>query len=206
MSNTLWPCCNGWVTITPEVLGHRSSFIGAVLRTLPGATVTGPPPRLAITAADDSDPAPGNAGQEVTFEDDLGRGRTIEERGEQAALRRILFAGADTAACALCGETYPVRFLWAAHIKKRSLCADHERRQLSDIAMAACLFGCDALFEHGFITVSHDGIIIGASDTNGTVGRRIQDLYGRPCHAHSARSEPYFRWHRDNVFRGRETP
>lgn len=70
-----------------------------------------------------------------------------------------------------------MRFLWAAHIKKRSLCADHERRQLSDIAMAACLFGCDALFEHGFITVSHDGIIIGASDTNGTVGRRIQDLH-----------------------------
>jgi hypothetical protein len=30
-----------------------------------------------------------------------------------------------------------MRFLWAAHIKKSSLCADHERRQLSDIAMLA---------------------------------------------------------------------
>jgi hypothetical protein len=182
--------------------GHRSSFLGAVLCTLPGSRVTGSPPRLASSAGESTDCQEGTAGKEVTFEGDLARGRTIEERGEQAGLRRILLGGADTVACALCGDIYPVRFLWAAHIKKRGLCADSERRDLLHIAMAACVFGCDALFEAGYIGVSKDGIIISASDLDGTVARRVRDLRGRCRHAHTARSEPYFRWHRDNVFRG----
>lgn len=145
---------------------------------------------------------PSDTGGEVSFEGDLSRGRTIEEWREQATLRRCLFRDAVTAQCALCGEFYPVRFLWAAHIKKRSLCTDSERRDLSHIAMPACVFGCDALFETGFISVGEDGAIISASDVAGAVGCRIDDLRGKRCLAHSARSEPYFRWHRDNVFRG----
>jgi hypothetical protein len=36
------------VTITPQVVGYRSAFIGAVLRTLPGATITLDPPRVSV--------------------------------------------------------------------------------------------------------------------------------------------------------------
>ena len=39
---------DGVVTITPKVIGHRSSFLGAVLLTLPGSQTTGSPPRLTI--------------------------------------------------------------------------------------------------------------------------------------------------------------
>jgi TIR domain len=39
---------DGVVTITPAVIGHRSSFLGAVLLTLPGSQTTGSPPRLTI--------------------------------------------------------------------------------------------------------------------------------------------------------------
>jgi hypothetical protein len=37
---------DGEVIITPEVVGHRSAFIGAVLRTLPGTTIALNPPRV----------------------------------------------------------------------------------------------------------------------------------------------------------------
>lgn len=37
---------DGEVTITPEVVGYRSAFVGAVLRTLPGTTTAINPPRV----------------------------------------------------------------------------------------------------------------------------------------------------------------
>ena len=53
-----------------------------------------------------------------------------------------------------------MRFRRAAHIKKRAACADQEARNLDHIAMLACLFGCDALFEAGYIAVNAAGSII----------------------------------------------
>lgn len=195
---------DGSVMITPEAIGHRSSFLAAVLLTLPGATVTGSPPRLTITGPDNRSQtadAGDDADRSITFEGDLSRGRTREERQEQATLRQQLFQGKDTAKCALCGTEYPVRFLVAAHIKKRSRCTDAERRDLSSIAMAACLFGCDALFEFGYISVTDDGTITTAPGAADTIGDRLRALHGVSCLAHDSGSEGYFRWHRENVFR-----
>lgn len=36
-------------------------------------------------------------------------------------------------------------FLIAAYIKKRPICSDNERRDLSHVAMLACTLGCDAV-------------------------------------------------------------
>jgi hypothetical protein len=47
----------------------------------------------------------------------------------------------------------------SAHIKKRSLCTDDERRDLRHVAMLAYSFGCDALYEAGWITVDGTGQI-----------------------------------------------
>jgi len=195
---------DGFVTIHPDVVGHRSSFLGAVLRTLPGSTVKGSPPCLELGAEKGVSHPLSDIGKELIFDGELSRGRTVQERLEQVSLRLILFGTEDSATCALCGEVYPVSFLWAAHIKKRSLCSDSERRDLAHIAMPACVFGCDALFETGLITVNDGGIIIGAGGVDGIVGRRIEDLRGRHCLAHSAESEPYFRWHQINIFRGQD--
>jgi hypothetical protein len=49
---------------------------------------------------------------------------------------------------------FPVDLLVAAHIKRRSLCSETERRDLHNVAMLACKFGCDALFEEGYWLVS----------------------------------------------------
>ena len=43
---TLW--ADGEVVIHPESVGYRSAFIGAVLRTLPGATIGGSPPMVRL--------------------------------------------------------------------------------------------------------------------------------------------------------------
>jgi hypothetical protein len=45
------------------------------------------------------------------------------------------------------GDSYPAALLWPSHIKKRTACSDEDARDISDVAMLACLFNCDALFE-----------------------------------------------------------
>lgn len=79
-------------------------------------------------------------------------------RMEQQALRNFLLAGPNTK-CELCGRAFPAEFLTAAHIKRRSICTDEEKRQLAAVAMLNCRFGCDELFGKGFVSVDGGGRI-----------------------------------------------
>lgn len=107
------------------------------------------------------------------------------------------------AECAICGETYPARFLWAAHIKPRLVCSDTERRDLSHVGMLACVFGCDALFETGYISVNESGHIITSSyePAHKAIATKLANLEGRPVSAHTEASSVYFAWHHSNMFR-----
>ena len=49
--------------------------------------------------------------------------------------------------------------LVAAHIKKRAACSLEEKKDYKSIVMPMCSFGCDYLYERGYIAVS-DGKII----------------------------------------------
>jgi hypothetical protein len=191
----------GSVVVDPEHLGHRSSFIGGVLLTLPGVRAHGSPPRISFTGLGDEERS--NAADNLlTFEGSLTHVRQVEQRGEQAMLRRQLFGAQDHGTCALCGETYPVRFLYAAHIKRRSVCGDDEKRDLASIAMPACTFGCDALFEAGFLAVGADGLVMtSARGVNGALWERLKRFQGGRCLAFKASTQGYFEWHRENVFR-----
>jgi len=71
-------------------------------------------------------------------------------RVEQSYLRKALFNG-PTAPCDLCGRVFEVEFLVAAHIKKRADCDDQEKRDAAHVVMSACRFGCDELYERGYI-------------------------------------------------------
>jgi len=98
---------------------------------------------------------------------------------------------------------YPVSFLWAAHIKKRELCSDDERRDVGNIAMLACLFGCDVLFEHGYVSVDANGRLICLSNITSlppAVRDRLEFLDLRHVGAHTASSAKYFLWHKENRF------
>ncbi|MGW5702386.1 hypothetical protein [Amycolatopsis japonica] len=185
------------VRVTVDELGHRSAFVGAVLATLPGARFGGPPAEVILREP---------TGDEVTGDlhfGELDAVTSVKVRTEQKKLRKLLAGGAGFAECALCGDRYPIDFLIAAHIKKRAVCTDQERRDLTHVAMLACSFGCDTLYESGWITVDENGLVQTRSANTlpeGHFRTRIVHLKGRICVAHTASSETYFAWHRENVF------
>ncbi len=201
----------GVLPISVDEVGYRSAFIGAVVRKLPGArvrqdpaTVTFEPPEV----AEETDDLPSQmplAG-DVLFTGPLQREVSAKARREQARLRQTLLGSASSANCAICDITYPVRFLWTAHIKKHSRCSEEEARDLSHIAMVACLFGCDALYEAGLISVDDEGRVITSptvpDDT--PLGERIAQLRGRSVTAYTEKSSKYFDWHRVNTYLGRQ--
>ncbi|MEV6226548.1 HNH endonuclease [Saccharopolyspora shandongensis] len=123
-------------------------------------------------------------------------------RGEQVALRkRLRELGADR--CALCGRELPAEFLVAAHIKPRRHCTDDEKRDLDNVAMLACLLGCDSLYEHGYIGVGTDGEIL-VSDRAGDCPS-VHDLIDRHLAQQrtawwSPQRARYFDWHREHRF------
>jgi hypothetical protein len=191
---------DGSVRVNVDELGHRSSFVGAVLATLPDAWFTENPTTVTLHALTSIQVA-----KDVHF-GNLDSLVQVKVRTEQALLRSILAAERETANCALCGHEYPVGFLVAAHIKKRAVCSDSERRDLHHVAMLACSFGCDALYESGWITVDENGHVQAAPLDIAPVGTfrdRLLRLDGLRCAAHSRNSEPYFEWHRTTTFRTR---
>ena len=162
-----------------------------------------------ITSQDDDEIPP-------TTNPDKARDRAIEQakafagqtdatterkvRREQRLLRRALGLDGSSHACALCGRTYPDRLLVAAHIKKRSECTPDEKVDVPVVAMIACTLGCDALFEHGYVVVTNQGVIEaterGAEIPH--VTELVERLVGRKVSGHSE-SARYYAWHRANA-------
>jgi hypothetical protein len=92
---------------------------------------------------------------------DLDRPVAGTARREQDLLRGALGLFRDhDMACALCRQVLPASLLVAAHIKPRSQCTPTERLDVQHIGMAACLLGCDALFERGLVAVSEHGSLL----------------------------------------------
>lgn len=115
-------------------------------------------------------------------------------RAEQPELRKRLLAGRAANECALCGVLMPNTYLVAAHIKKRELCSESERADIN-VAMLACLFGCDGAFERGDLTVNDRGEIeVNAAQP--LVRERLLHLHGRRTSAHAKANRRYFRAHR----------
>jgi hypothetical protein len=69
--------------------------------------------------------------------------------------------------------------------------------------MPACVFGCDDLFETGFVAVGPEGLVLGAVglDPSTALGMRVATLACRPCFAFTDGRKAYLGWHRENVFR-----
>ncbi|MGA4544425.1 hypothetical protein ACPA54_31000 [Uniformispora flossi] len=119
-------------------------------------------------------------------------------RCEQPKLREWHFPrGKSEGDCALCGRRLPKRMLHVAHVKKRSQC---DAGELVDTVntMKACVLGCDALFEYGYVRVDTEGYIHAYSDgpsATNDLAAAARALDGRRCTAHSEISAAYFAWH-----------
>lgn len=121
-------------------------------------------------------------------------------RGEQALLRRILLSNSIDSKCDLCGMPYPETFLVAAHIKPRNKCSNPERLDFQNVAMLACIFGCDALYEKGFISAWDQKIIISKATLDfPSILEKTNKLEGRVISKYQT-SKKYFDWHNSNVF------
>jgi len=117
----------------------------------------------------------------------------IKYRKEQGQLRTFMFGTIKEEACALCHKIYPVEFLWVSHIKPRSDCTEDERLD-KNIAMPACKFGCDDMFEKGYILVDEVGDIIKNENKYLTpdLSQKILEVIGKKCKAFNNNTSKYF--------------
>jgi hypothetical protein len=83
-----------------------------------------------------------------------GTDETLDKkaRKEQRILQDWLFKGKKKENCAICGKSYSVNTLVAAHKKRRSECNDAERLD-PYIVMPICLMGCDYLYEKRYVYI-----------------------------------------------------
>jgi hypothetical protein len=121
-------------------------------------------------------------------------------RREQSKLHKKMLNGAETFTRALCGRHLPVRFIRAAHIKRRSQATREERLQLANI-LPACLLGCGELFEHGHIHVTDTGhvAVSGKAGEHPALKEAADQLAGNPVGGYSEHRSPHFARHRNNI-------
>lgn len=120
----------------------------------------------------------------------------VNTRREQKLLRAFLFDGITNCKCSICNEEYPIDFVTTAHIKKRKHCTEAERLDVENIVMPVCRFGCDELFEKGYIVVKNKQIIINKLTGILKLDQRINLLKNIECLNWTINSESYFEWHR----------
>jgi len=123
----------------------------------------------------------------------------VNGRGEQTLVRSII-VNRDFERCDICCELFPKGFIVAAHIKKRSDCDEDERKDASHVAMKACKFGCDELFEKGYISVK-EGLIVQIPKKNTTpiIAQKIKAVVGNRCPHYNQRTMKYFEYHFSNA-------
>lgn len=155
------------------------------------------------TAALELDDAQDEEAAVSAFDGELERTAQRAQRGEQAALKKRLLQGSG-GQCALCGRSLPGTFLIAAHIKKRAMCSDDEKRDLANIAMLACTFGCDAVYEHGYVAVGPGGVVQVsplAADIPEVAAYIRERLTAQAITWWTPSREPYYQWHRTHTFK-----
>jgi hypothetical protein len=130
---------------------------------------------------------------------ELDKQITTSARKEQTFLRNYLFGGKVKSNCSICNEEFPVSFLVAAHIKKRSECSEQERKDYKYVVAPMCKFGCDELYEKGFIGVENGKVIrlLNSKILTDSVNKYIVGILGNKCSDWNSNTEKYFNWHNE---------
>ncbi len=123
-------------------------------------------------------------------------------RAEQAKARKLLLGNDIVGRCRLCGRKFGKEFLVAAHKKKRSQCSDEEKRDIANVTMLCCLFGCDAIYEQGYVAVSQSGDVLQSPLLSGDPSAAKHVSHIMQSHIQvSEKESPYFDWHQEHTFR-----
>ncbi len=121
--------------------------------------------------------------------------RSAKYRLEQGHLKKYLFGYHTIATCGICQQEFPVGTLVAAHIKPRAKCEPEERTDLH-VVMPMCKFGCDELFEKGYISVDAGKVIDLAKQPNtAAVRAKLKEVVGKACTYATPERISYFVWH-----------
>ena len=137
----------------------------------------------------------------INLDGELDRKAAGWHRKEQAMGRKRLLKGKLEGTCQLCKKSMKSEFLIAAHIKRRSECEDHEKRDLDGVMMLACKFGCDYLFEVGFIAVEAGTIRVSPALQDKVALNYVAALNGLEISV-SEKQAKYFDWHFKKRFIG----
>ncbi|GGF18180.1 hypothetical protein GCM10011399_09850 [Subtercola lobariae] len=165
--------------ISPLTVGDAEALLAAVGISVPNRTLPGRP-------HEDWIPGSGPTDAEAI----------ARIRKEQGALRAFLLDGSEGAPCAICGLETPAAFLVAGHIVPRSELEDSERRRFDSVAILVCLFGCDALFENGYVVVDSGGKVAAGRATNDpTIASEISQRLGTPSSGWSLATSAMFATH-----------
>lgn len=131
---------------------------------------------------------------------ELDRKATSWHRKEQSKGRKRLLKDRAEGTCLLCGKTMLADFLIAAHIKRRSDCDDHEKRDLDGVLMLACKFGCDYLYEVGYISVDiNNKLVVSPKLKDKSALAYLQNMKNRSINVRQSQIG-YFEWHFQNRF------
>ena len=117
-------------------------------------------------------------------------------RREQRLARALLLGNRESGECRLCSREFLARFLVAAHKKRRSECSLEEKLDLQNVVMLCCVFGCDALFEHGYVTVASDGVLLVSKSCGPEETTYAKSIMRDKIEVAQAESK-YFAWHKD---------
>jgi hypothetical protein len=119
----------------------------------------------------------------------------VKRRLEQHHLKQYLFGRRTLATCGICEQEYPIAFLVAAHIKRRAACSETERKD-RNVVMPMCKFGCDELFENGYIAVQAGQIVdMSKKPITSSIRVKVAEVTNRGCTYATPERSGYFQWH-----------
>lgn len=128
--------------------------------------------------------------------DSLDNPTLSNSRKEQVFLRDYLIGSNTQAKCCICHKTFPVQFLIASHLKKRTSATLKEKKDFKNIVALMCSFGCDDLYERGYISVNDELIIINKNkNTTKDLEQYRNQIVGKKCLAWNENTMKYFQWH-----------
>lgn len=128
--------------------------------------------------------------------DEIVRIGKLYVRKSQAKLRKLYFGDSKIAKCGVCSKSYKAEFLWISHLKKYTECSPNEKLDPL-VVMPMCLFGCDKLYEEGYIYIDNGVVKSNEKQKKATSDmlKYIEKISEQKCYHWHNNRQKYCNWH-----------